>query len=157
VNFNLRLTGSLGSSQEYVVLEPGWNQYFALSRGNRVVLAYRVFAQLGFGDLPLGSYAYYGGRGTTLGYQTGEYLDKMMAGVEAEVRWLVSFRVGLEAGAGAGKVFPKVGEFGPQPWLPGVWGSATYRIMEKQDMRARITLATSKSGGAFYFAVGQNF
>ncbi len=157
VNFNLRLSGSLKSSQEFLVLEPGWNQYFGVSGGNRVVIAYRIFAQLGFGDLPLGSYAYYGGRGTTLGYQTGEYLDKMMAGAEAEVRWLVWRRVGLEAGAGAGKVFPKLGEFGPEPWLPGAWGSATYRIMEKQDMRARVTLATSKSGGAFYFGIGQNF
>ena len=32
-----------------------------------------------------------------------------------------------------------------------------YKIMAKQDIRARMTLAYGKSGVMFYFAVGQNF
>ena len=157
VDLNLRVNGSVDSAAQYLVLAPSLNQYFALSGEDRVVLAYRVFAQLGFGELPLGSYAKYGQRGTTLGYTTGEYMDKMMGGVEAEVRWLAFGRVGLEGGAGVGKVFPDLDHFGAQPWLPGVWGSVTYQIMQKQDIRARVTLAEGKGGGAFYFAVGQNF
>ncbi len=157
VDLNVRVNGSVKSGQEYLVVAPSVNQYFAVSGDDRVVIAYRLFAQLGFGELPLGSYAHYGQRGTTLGYQSGEYLDKMMAGAEGEVRWLAWRRVGLEGGLGIGKVFPDLSGFGAQPWLPGVWGSVTYRIMEKQDVRARVTVAEGKEGGAFYFAVGQNF
>jgi hypothetical protein len=109
VDFNLRLNGSPESGQ----------QYLALSDGGRLILAYKIFGQFGFGDLPMASYAYYGSRGTTLGYAAGE--------------------------------------FGPQPWLPGAWGSLTYKIMEEQDMRARLTAAMGKTGGALYFAIGQNF
>jgi hypothetical protein len=157
VDLNLRVNGSVQTGEEYLVLSPSLNQYFAVSARDRVVVAYRVFAQLGFGELPLGSYARYGVRGTTLGYTTGEYMDKMMAGAEAEVRWLAWRRVGLEGGLGLGKVFPDLEGFGPQPWLPGIWASVTYKIMQQQDMRARVTFAEGKTGGAFYFAIGQNF
>jgi hypothetical protein len=54
-------------------------------------------------------------------------------------------------------VFADFSDFGDQPWLPGIWGSATYKVMEKQDIRARMTLAYGKSGLLYYFAVGQNF
>lgn len=156
-DFNLRLNGSLESGQQYLVLVPSFAQYFALSSGKRLVLAWKAFGQFGFGDLPLASYAYYGSRGTTLGYATGEYVDKMMAGLEVELRWLFWWRLGLEGGLGVGKVFPSFDLFGPQPWLPGAWASLTYKIMEQQDMRARLTVAAGKTGGALYFAIGQNF
>ena len=157
VDFNLRLNGSTKSSQEYMVLVPSVNQYFAIAGTDRVVLAYRVFGQFGFGDLPLASYAYYGSRGTALGYPSGDFVDKMMAGAEVEARWLFWWRLGLEGGIAEGKVFQSFDEFGPQPWLPSVWGSLTYQVMEGQNMRARLTAAVSKSGGALYFAAGQNF
>jgi hypothetical protein len=64
---------------------------------------------------------------------------------------------GFEGGLGIGKVFSDFSEFVDEPWLPGVWGGATYKVMEKQDIRARVTLAYGKSGLLFYFAVGQNF
>jgi hypothetical protein len=157
VDFNLRLNGSFKSDQEYLILLPSLNQYFALVGGDRVVLAYRLFGQFGFGDLPLASYANYGSRGTTLGYATGDFVDKMMAGGEVEARWLFARRVGAEGGVGIGKVFPSFGEFGSQPWLPGVWASLTYKIVEDKNIRARLTAAVGKSGGALYAAFGENF
>jgi len=157
VNFNLRVNGSLESDEEYLLLAPNFNQYFPLLDEARLILAYRVFGQFGFGNLPMSAYARYGIRGTTLGYETGEFMDKMMSGVEAEIRWLAWKRIGFEGGGGLGKVFSDFSDFTDEPWLPGVWGSATYKIMEKQDMRARATLAYGKSGVMFYFGVGQNF
>jgi hypothetical protein len=156
-NFSLRINGSFKSEQEYVLLAPGFNQYFPLLGTDRLVLAYRVFGQFGFGDLPISAYARYGMRGTTLGYETGEYMDKKMAGLESEIRWLVWKRVGVEGGAGVGKVFAEFDDFTDAAWLPGVWGSGTYKIMEERDIRARATIAYGKSGALFYFAVGQNF
>jgi len=157
INFNLRINGSFKSDQEYVLFAPGFNQYFPLLGSDRLVLAYRVFGQFGFGELPISAYARYGMRGTTLGYETGEYLDEKMIGVESELRWLVWKRVGVEGGAGVGKVFAEFADFTDAAWLPGVWGSGTFKIMEERDIRARATLAYGKSGALFYFAVGQNF
>lgn len=156
-NLQVRVNGSFQSSQEYLVVAPGFNQYFPLGDRGELVLAYRLFAQLGYGELPISAYAHYGMRGTPLGYESGEYLDEKMAGGEAEVRWTPWRRFGIEGGAGAGKVFKDFSEFGDQPWLPGVWGSGTYKVMEKQDMRARATLGLGKSGLLFYFTLGQNF
>ena len=157
VNFQLRVNGSFKSDQQYVLLAPGFNQYFPLLGTDRLVLAYRVFGQFGFGELPISAYARYGMRGTTLGYETGEYMDEKMAGLESEIRWLVWKRVGVEGGAGIGKVFAEFADFTDDTWLPGVWGSGTYKIMEERDIRARATIAYGKSGALFYFAVGQNF
>jgi hypothetical protein len=157
IDFNLRVNGSLKSGDEYGVLVPSFAQYFALSGEDRLILAYKIFGQFGFGDLPLSSYANYGSRGTTLGYTVGEYVDKMMMGGEAELRWQFWRRMGLEGGFGLGKVFESLDKFGPQPWLPGGWGSLTYKIMEQQDMRARTTVAVGNTGLTLYFAVGQNF
>ncbi|HYP76304.1 MAG TPA: hypothetical protein VER12_10125 [Polyangiaceae bacterium] len=158
INFNLRMNGSIfKDGQQYVLLAPGLNQYFSLLGGDRLVLAYRLFGQFGFGNLPISAYARYGMRGTTLGYETGEYMDKKMAGIETELRWMVWKRIGVEGGGGVGKVFAEFSDFPGATWLPGVWGSGTFKIMEKQDIRARATVAYGKSGVLFYFAVGQNF
>jgi hypothetical protein len=157
VNFNLRMNGSFKEDESYLLIAPNFNQYFPLLGEDRVILAYRLFGQFGFGNLPMSAYAHYGMRGTTLGYESGEYMDKMMTGAEAEVRWIVWKRIGVEGGGGVGKVFASFSEFPGQPWLPGVWGSGTYKIMEKQDLRARATVAYGKSGVLFYFTVGQNF
>ena len=73
------------------------------------------------------------------------------------MRWLLWWRLGLEGGLGVGKVFPSLGEFGSQPWLPSGWGSLTYRVMEQQDVRVRLTVAVGKSGPLLYFTLGQNF
>jgi Omp85 superfamily domain len=159
VYFNLRMNGSVfKEGEQYFLIAPGFNQYFPLLGGtDRLVLAYRVFGQFGWGNLPISAYARYGMRGTTLGYETGEYMDKKMAGVETEVRWIIWKRIGAEAGGGLGKVFSEFSKFPDAAWLPGVWGSGTFKIMEKQDVRARATVAYGKSGTLFYFAVGQNF
>jgi hypothetical protein len=157
VNFNLRVNGSFKSDEEYGLVVPSFNQYFSLLDKARLILAYRLFAQFGFGNLPMAAYAHYGMRGTTLGYETGEYMDKMMSGAELELRWIAWKRLGFEAGGGLGKVFSEFSEFDDEPWLPGVWGSATYKVMEQQDIRARATVAYGKSGVLFYFTVGQNF
>jgi hypothetical protein len=157
VNFNLRVNGSFKEDESYLLLAPSFNQYFPLLDKDRLILAYRIFGQFGFGNLPMAAYAHYGMRGTTLGYETGEYMDKMMTGAEVEIRWMAWQRVGFEGGVGVGKVFSDFSEFVDEPWLPGVWGGATYKIMEEHDIRARITLAYGKSGLLFYFAVGQNF
>ena len=105
----------------------------------------------------MAAYAHYGMRGTTLGYETGEYMDKKMTGAELELRWMAWKRVGFEGGTGFGKVFSDFSEWADAPFLPGVWGGASYKIMEKQDIRARATVAYGKSGVLFYFGVGQNF
>jgi len=159
VYLNVRMNGSIfKEGEQYFLIAPGFNQYFPLLGGtDRLVLAYRVFGQFGFGNLPISAYARYGMRGTTLGYETGEYLDKKMAGVETEVRWIIWKRIGAEAGGGLGKVFAEFSQFTDAAWLPGVWGSGTFKIMEKQDIRARATVAYGKSGTLFYFGVGQNF
>jgi len=158
VSFNLRMNGSFQPDEEYLLLAPGFNQYFPLlDTTDKLVLAYRVFGQFGFGNLPIAAYAHYGMRGTTLGYESGEYIDKKMAGLEAEIRWLAWWRLGFELGTGVGKVFSEFADFPNAEWLPGVWGSTTLKVMEKQDIRARATVAYGKSGILFYFTVGQNF
>ncbi len=157
LDINLRLNGSVQAGDEYLVISPSLSQYFALSQGDRLVLAYNVFGQFGSGDLPLPLYATYGSRGTTLGYAAGEYTDKMMLGAQVELRWLFWWRLGLEGGLGIGKVFESFNEFGPEPWLPGIWGSLTYKVMEQQDIRARFTVAGGESGVLLYFALGQTF
>ncbi len=153
----LRTYASLYSGTQYVVLQPNLNQFFSLSGGNRLVLAYQVFAQFGFGDVPLSYYANYGSHGTTLGYSQGEFADKMMAGLDVELRWLFWGRLGMLAGGAVGKVFPSLDAFGPQPWLPSGWAGLLYKVMEESDIRANLTFAVGKSGGALYFGIGQTF
>lgn len=157
LDFNVAVYASPESDTESVIVVPNYKQFFALSSGDRLVLAYQIFAQLGFGDVPLLNYAQYGSRGTTLGYSSGEFVDKSMAGVEGELRWLFWRRLGLEGGFGIGKVFPAFDEFDSQPWLPGGWTSLTYQVMEENDIRARLSLAVGKSEWALYFAVGETF
>jgi len=156
LDFTLRTYASLSDAQ-YVVLQPNFNQFFSLSGGNRLVLAYQLFGQFGFGDVPLTYYANYGSHGTTVGYSQGEFVDKMMAGLDVELRWLFWRRLGMLAGGGIGKVFPSFDGFGPQPWLPSGWVGLLYQVMEKSDIRANLTLAVGKSEVALYFGLGQTF
>ena len=156
LDFMLRTYASLSGAQ-YVVLQPNFNQFFSLAGGDRLVLAYQLFGQFGWGDVPLTYYATYGSHGTTVGYSQGEFVDKMMAGLDVELRWLFWWRLGMLAGASIGKVFPSFDGFGPQPWLPSGWVGLTYKVMEKSDIRANLTLAVGKSEVALYFGLGQTF
>jgi hypothetical protein len=153
----VRTYASLASGAQYLVLQPNLSQFFSLHGGNRLVLAYQLFMQFGFGDVPLTYYANYGSRGTTLGYSQGEYADKMMAGLDVELRWLFWWRLGLQAGGGIGKVFPSFDGFGPQPWLPSGWVGLLYKVMDDSDIRVNLTAAVGNSGGALYFGIGQTF
>jgi hypothetical protein len=153
----VRTYAHLSSGSQYAVVQPNLTQFFSLYHGNRLVLAYQLFMQFGFGDVPLTYYANYGSRGTTLGYSQGDYADKMMAGLDVELRWLFWWRLGMLAGAGIGKVFPSFDGFGPQPWLPSGWLGLTYKVMEDSDIRVNLTAAIGNSGGALYFGLGETF
>jgi len=153
----LRTYASLKSGGQYLVLQPNFSQFFPLSGGDRLVLAYQFFGQLGFGDVPLSYYANYGSRGTTLGYSQGDYVDKMMAGFDIELRWLFWWRLGMLAGGGIGKVFPSFDGFGPQPWLPSGWAGLLFKVLADSDVRANLTFAVGNSGAALYFGLGQTF
>lgn len=153
----IRTYASIFSGTQYVVLQPNFNQFFSLYGGNKLVLAWQAFMQFGFGNVPLTYYANYGSRGTTLGYSQGEYSDKMMAGLDLELRWLFWWRFGALAGGAVGKVFPTFSGFGPQPWLPSAWVGLLYKVMEDSDIRVNLTAAVGKSGGALYFGIGQTF
>jgi len=153
----VRTYASLASGAQYCVLQPNLAVLFSLHGGNELVLATQLFMQFGFGDVPLTYYANYGSRGTTLGYSQGDYADKMMAGLDVELRWLFWWRLGAIVGGGIGKVFPSFDGFGPQPWLPSGWAGLLYKVMEDSDIRVNLTAAVSKSGGALYFAIGQTF
>jgi hypothetical protein len=157
LDFYVRSYASVLSSAQYLVLQPNFNQFFSLSGGDRLVLAYQLFGQLGFGEVPLSYYANYGSKGSTLGYSQGDYVDKMMAGLDVELRWQFWGRLGTLVGGGIGKVFPSFDGFASQPWLPSAWAGLLYKVLEESDIRANLTFAVGKTGAALYFGLGQTF
>lgn len=61
----------------------------------RDVLAFDVYANMNWGDVPWDMMATLGNNKRMRGYFQGQYRDKVMAGVQAEYRWHIVGRQGM--------------------------------------------------------------
>ena len=146
------------SSRDYTVLS-GWvNGYHRLVKhSDRLILAWHIYAQAGWGELPYRIYANYGRGDNVTGYTCGKYVNYSEATAQAELRYDLWKFIALGGYAGTGKTFTSYSVFGQSAWLPFGGIRLYFNVIPSRNIRLRLDAAISRKDYGFYIGIGQGF
>lgn len=150
--------GTLGplelQDNRYERAEGAFNAYRQL--GASTVLAGRAALQWVSEDTPFYDQPFLG-RGADLRGYSGEYRDRTLGAIQAEVRQALPHRFGVNAFAGIGAVAPSFAELVSTSLHPSLGGSLTYMVAPSNRINARLDAAWGDEGWTVYLAVGDAF
>jgi len=143
-----------GSARDYTILEAAANAYFGLQKN--AVLAARVFAKAGLGNVPFEEQAVM--VGTDLrGYASGKYRGEQKYTFQAEYRRPLFKRFGAVAFGGFGWVADDVSRIRLADILPSIGLGVRYLMIPAYGINVGIDFAVGKDDKAFYFRIGEAF
>ncbi|MCX6306433.1 MAG: hypothetical protein NT040_15835 [Bacteroidetes bacterium] len=149
---------SLFSSKDYSILS-GWvNGYHSLLRSStRLTIAWHLYMQAGWGDLPYRIYANYGHGDEVTGYTGGKYVNYSETTVQTELRYDLWKFIALGGYAGTGKVFRSYTVFGQSAWLHFGGIRLYLNVIPRRNMRVCLDAAIARKDYGFYIGIGQGF
>ncbi|MFC4421303.1 BamA/TamA family outer membrane protein [Cupriavidus pampae] len=143
----------LGSDTDLENLEITANKYFRVRE--RDVLAFDVYANMNWGDVPWDMMATLGNNKRMRGYFQGQYRDKVMAGVQVEYRWHIVGRQGMVFWLGTGAIAPNPGALASAHWLPNA--GIGYRFEFKPRVNVRFDAGVGSHTKGVYFQINEAF
>ncbi|GEM_PF-4945187 len=136
----------------------GLSNYSSIHSTKDVVLASRIFTQLGFGDLPLHEMASPGSTQILRGYITGNYLNSSIFSLQTELRWMFPNRWGFVGFVGYGWLFDEPRQFNSSISLPSIGAGVRYRIFPVFKINLGLDAAFGRDGSAnVYFKLTESF
>jgi hypothetical protein len=150
--------GFFFSSGDYGILA-GWvNGYHCLLRNSKkLILAWHVYAETGWGSRPYVRYATYGQGDGVTGYTRGKYVNNSEATVQAELRYEIWKFISCGGYAGTGKVFASYKDFEKSAWLHYGGVNLYLNIIPSQNVRLRLGAAVARRDYGLYIGIGQGF
>lgn len=158
-NLDLQFSNQiLASTKDYGIVT-GWvNGYHSLLKGStKLTLAWHLYTQLGWGDLPLPRFASYGDGDNVVGYTSGKYVDNSEITAQAEIRYDLWKFIGAGGYVGTGKVFPSVDMMWKSVWLHFGGVRMYVNIIPSRNIRLRLDLAIARKDFGLYIGIGQGF
>jgi hypothetical protein len=148
----------LFSSHDYSVLTGFVNGYHALlPQSKKLILAWRLYLQGSWGDVPYDQLANYGVGDGFRGYTGGKYVNRSEINIQAEIRYDVWKFVSLSGFLGTGKIFSSIETFGQSVWLPAAGGGIYLNVIPSRNLRAWIAGAVGRHDYGVYVGIGQAF
>lgn len=145
-------------SKDYSVITGLVNGYHNLLKQNkRLTLAWSLFFQAGWGNLPYGIYANYGIGDNAQGYTTGKYVDFSETTAQAEFRYDLWKYISVGGYLGTGKVFPSYDVFGQSAWLHFTGMRFYVNIIPYRKIRLKLDITKGRKDYGIYFGIGQGF
>jgi hypothetical protein len=146
------------SSRDYNIVSCWVNGYHSLLKNsNKLILAWHLYSQAGWGDLPYRIYANYGHGDNVTGYTSGKYVNFSEATVQTELRFELWKFIACGGYAGTGKVFSSYSVFGQSAWLHFGGIRLYFNIIPYRNIRLRLDAAISRKDYGFYIGIGQGF
>jgi hypothetical protein len=136
-------------------VEVDFNQYNPI-RQQKDVLAFRLYAGLGLGDLAFNQQFIVKGkdiRGYTQGAFRGDYLVAM----QGEYRWNFHHRWGAVGFAGVASVFEAINEADSGKLLPGIGTGIRFKAFTETNFSVGIDVAAGRDDWGIYFQIGEAF
>lgn len=143
----------LGSDTNFENLEITFNKYYRMRE--RDVLAFDIYANMNWGNVPWDMMATLGNDNRMRGYFLGQYRDKVMAGVQVEYRLHIVGRQGMVFWAGTGAIAPDPGALTSAHWLPNA--GVGYRFEFKPRVNVRFDFGVGTRTKGVYFQINEAF
>ncbi|MGB5430662.1 BamA/TamA family outer membrane protein [Eudoraea sp.] len=127
--------------------------------GKKSILAFRVYMENNYGDVPFQGMASYGGSKNARGYFNGRFIDKQMYIIQAEYRWRFKKRWTLAAFGLFGSVNDQGGDlFSFNNMKPSFGGGVRFKVLKNQSTWLRIDYGKGIDGqSGIYFGVNEAF
>jgi outer membrane protein assembly factor BamA len=125
--------------------------------GNKSIVAFQLYSENVFGDVPFQGKAWYGGGDRARGYFRGRFIDDLLYVLQAEYRLKFHSRWSAAGFVLVGEVADEVGNFF-RSIKPSTGGGVRYKIIKDQDTLLRIDIGVGIDGNSgIYFGVNESF
>lgn len=131
------------------------NHYFSF-RQNKDVLAARVYAGLGIGELAFNQQFIVKDRDIR-GYTQGAYRGNYLLSLQGEYRWNFHPRWGAVGFAGVASVFKAINEADNGKLLPGVGTGIRFKAFTETNFSVGLDVAAGIDDWGIYFQIGEAF
>lgn len=146
---------NLGATADYNRYIFDVRHYQPLNTKN--ILAFQVYSESIFGDIPFQAKAWYGGGAAARGYFRGRYIDDLMYVIQAEYRWKFHERWSAAGFALVGEVFDSYNHM-IENLKPSAGGGIRYKFSKEQDTLLRLDLGVGIDGNSgIYFGINEAF
>ena len=127
--------------------------------GERSLLAFQIYSENNFGDVPFQALASYGGGNRARGYFFGRFLDKQMYVSQVEYRYRLKPRWTLNTFALAGEVAERPEDFFSINNIKPSFGlGVRYKIFKGKDTWLRFDIGSGIDGNSgIYFGINEAF
>lgn len=158
-NLNLQYSNKLLlSSTDYTIVSGFVNGYYSLLKhSKRLTLAWHVFGQAAWGQLPYRVYADYCRGDEATGYTGGKYVNFSEATVQTELRYDLWKYIALGGYVGTGKIFSSYAVFGQSVWLHFTGVRLYLNIIPYRNIRLKLEAAKGRKDWGVYIGIGQGF
>ena len=142
---------SIGSNDTYQSYDVSFKSYHELS--DSLVLAWELLGCQREGTTPLWDSCLIKLRG----FPATDYLGKVSASGQAELRWRLSKRWGVVAFGGAGEVAQSFSGFRDRDSIPSYGAGVRFSVLPAKRINMRLDYAKSRDSDAIHFSVGEAF
>lgn len=146
-----------GATQGYNKFILDLREYLPISDNS--LLAFQLYSENNFGEIPFQSLASFGGGSRARGYFLGRYIDKQMYISQIEYRWRFKPRWTLATFALAGEVANEAEDFFSIKNIKPSFGlGARYKLFKNKDTWLRFDFGKGKDGNSgIYFGINEAF
>lgn len=147
--------GFFGNESVSHKLDFEYNHYFS-SRRNKDVIAARLFAGVGLGDLAF-SQQYIVGRKDIRGYTQGAFRGNNLLALQGEYRWNFHKRWGAVGFAGVATVLQAINESDNGKPLPCIGTGIRFKAFPETNFSVGLDVAMARDDWGIYFQIGEAF
>ena len=133
------------------------HNHFLPSRGNQDVIAGRLYAGIGLGDLSFNQQFIVGQGKDIPGYTQGEYRGNYMLALQGQYRWNFHPRWGLVGFGALATIYDGVNEEDDGKLLPGVGAGFRFTVDTETHMNVGMDIAVGLDDWGIYFKIGESF
>ena len=146
---------AVGSNRNYQTYSMSYAGFRSLSE--KRVLAYRAMGCAATERAPFYDICLFGSSSNLRGYTVGEFQDRRMFAVQAELRQELRYRLGIVGFAGIGGIAPEVSKFRFDKLLPAAGVGLRFKLDKKNHINYRVDLGFGRSGPTLSMSVTEAF
>ncbi len=123
----------------------------------KYVLAYQLFTESNYGNVPVYSMSFMGGTNRMRGYFHGQYRDNNIIDTQFEIRRHLFWKIGAVAFISLGEVAPKYGELNFKNLKYTIGGGIRLMVDEVHKTNLRFDFGAGKQTYALFFGFSEAF
>lgn len=157
INFKNQFYRSwIGSSNGYTRYAVNYNQFFALSKDEKNILAVRTNLDIATGDVPFEGQSVVGSDDIR-GYSQGKYRGNQVYTAQAEYRWNFYKRFGMVGFFGLASAVENFSDIFDSKILPGIGAGFRFRMIPSEKINIGIDGAVGRGDYSISFRIGETF